>query len=143
MKLYEIIKNIDKYGKFVLICILIIFLLGCIFSGCANHKPISEIKYIDRLHIDTIQKIDSFSRYKYIYVKGDTIVIHDSIDRWRWRDRVIIQHQHDSIDKPIYIEKKLNAFQRFIQGSGFALWGIVFVVFIILIVKIAIKMRGL
>ena len=71
------------------------------------------------LRIDTIYK----DRWHKEYQKGDTIFIHDSIDRWRVRYVYI----HDSIDnsrtdtiyQKVEIEKKGSEFLRM---SGIAFW---------------------
>ena len=88
------------------------------------------------LRIDTIYR----DRWHKEYQKGDTVFIHDSIDRWHNRYVYI----HDSIDnsrtdtvwQQVPVEKKQNMFLR---NSGIALWVILTLAFVAMIIGIVIK----
>ena len=88
------------------------------------------------LRIDTVYK----DRWHREYVKGDTMYIHDSIDRWH-KEYIYI---HDSIDhsridtiyNTVQVEKKGSAFWK---GSGIAFWVLLGILFIGLAIGIVIK----
>ena len=82
--------------------------------------------YIDRWHTTTI--------------KGDTVIIHDSIDRWY--EKLVFVHDSidnsriDTISKIVEIEKPQSVFLR---NSGIALWVIIALIISGAIVGIVIK----
>ena len=88
------------------------------------------------LRIDTIYQ----DRWHTKYQKGDTVFIHDSIDRWHNKYVYI----HDSIDnsrtdtiyKPVPVEKQ---YKSFLVNSGVALWVIVTLFVLSVIIGIVIK----
>ena len=105
--------------------VAILLLLIC-FAGCKVKAPVTVGTHTQtrdsirtELRIDTVYK----DRWHTEYMRGDTLIIHDSIDRWRIKEVYI----HDSIDNSridsipviVEIEKKGAAFWR---GSGIAFW---------------------
>ena len=122
---------------------VILFLLLINMVGCAP-RTITVTEYRDRWQHDTTLIRDSVLTYRFIKEKGDTIYIHDSIDRFRWRDRYIETYIHDSIPYEVEVVRevnKLNGWQHFIQGSGYAFWGILILSLIALVIYIIIKIK--
>ena len=82
--------------------------------------------YIDRWHRE--------------YVQGDTVYMHDSIDRWHNRYVYI----HDSIDnsridtiyQTVQVEKP---YKQFLVNSGIALWIIIILIVLTIVAGIFIK----
>ena len=79
--------------------------------GCKGQERIVETvrtEYKNRLveKVDTVSVKDS----TFVYVKGDTLYIYKYRDRWREkivRDTSYIM-KTDSVEIPVYIEKKLS-----------------------------------
>lgn len=125
---------------FILFCLLLFCMVSCkcpcksLVSGSNSTSDNDSVRteyvhdsvYIDRYHTERI--------------KGDTVFVHDSIDRWRNKYVYI----HDSIDnsridtitQTIEVEKKGSAFLR---GSGIALWVLIACLVIGVIIGIIIK----
>ena len=129
----------------VVLTIVLLFLLACLVS-CKSPQVVTLTEYRDRVQHDTVQHVDSIYQYRYIYLQGDTVYIHDSIDRYRWRDKVVEVHIQDSVPYPVEVVREvkapLNGWQRFIQGSGYALWGMLLIGLIALVIIIVIKIKG-
>ena len=128
---------------------LLLLIIGCMillaFVGCKSmpqfptpsgtHES-SRDSIRTELRIDTVYQ----DRWHKEYVKGDTVFIHDSIDRWRIHEVYI----HDSIDisridtiyQKVEVERKGDAFLR---NSGIALWVILAIIFLAVIVGIVLK----
>ena len=127
---------------------LLLLIIGCMillaFVGCKYlPSPIpTDTHEQTRDSIRTELRIDTIYRDRWHteYRKGDTVFIHDSIDRWRIREVYI----HDSIDnsridtiyKKVEIEKQGSAF---LQRSGIALWIIIALLVVSVIIGIVIK----
>lgn len=127
---------------------LLPLIVGCMivlaFVGCKSVTPAVPTNTSNRtsdsvrteLRIDTIYQ----DRWHKEYQKGDTVYIHDSIDRWHNKYVYI----HDSIDnsrtdtiyQPVEIEKKGSAFLR---NSGIALWVIIGLILLAVIGGIFVK----
>lgn len=77
------------YTIFALTALLIVVLT----TSCKSSEPLIESKveyrYIDRVSVDTFYA----DRWHTEYSKGDTIYIHDSIDRWHTRNN----ETHDTL----------------------------------------------
>ena len=128
---------------------LLLLIIGCMillaFIGCKSMPQLptpsgthesSRDSIRTELRIDTIYQ----DRWHNVYMKGDTVFVHDSIDRWRIHEVYI----HDSIDnsridtvyQKIEIEKQGSVFLR---NSGIALWVILAIIFLAVIVGIVLK----
>lgn len=94
----------------------------------------------DNEHTEYVQDSIYIDRIRKEFVKGDTVFIHDSIDRWRSKFVYI----HDSIDNSridtiyntVQVEKKGSAFLR---NSGIALWVIIALLVVSVIIGIVLK----
>ena len=127
---------------------LLLLIIGCMialaFVGCKSVMPALPTNISNRtsdsvrteLRIDTIYQ----DRWHKEYQKGDTVFIHDSIDRWHNKYVYI----HDSIDnsrtdtiyQQVQVEKKGSAFLR---NSGIALWVIIGLILLAVIAGIFVK----
>ena len=122
-----------------IICMFIILaFVGCKAPGVTSggmHRQAHDSVRTEYIH-DSVY----VDRWHKQYVKGDTVYIHDSIDRWRDRKVYI----HDSIDnsridtvyQPIEVEKKGSAF---LHGSGIAFWVLIAIITIAGAVGLIIK----
>lgn len=90
---------------------ILLFIAALLLVGCKGQERIVETvrtEYKDRLveKVDTVSVKDS----TFVYVKGDTLYIYKYRDRWREkivRDTAYIMRT-DSIEIPVYKEKKLS-----------------------------------
>ena len=82
-----------------------VFFAGLIFmalllTGCKS-QPVVVTEYRDRVKHDTIERerVDSVRVVRYVYVKGDTVHITDTVEKYRnvWRDRVQMEYVRDSV----------------------------------------------
>ena len=129
-----------KFAAFIIGFLIGICICVCL-SSCSTPKTVTRTEYRDRHKTDTVQVVDSFYRYRFVWLRGDTIYVHDSIDRWRTKDRVIREYVHDSIDRPIEIEKPKSGFEKAVYGSGYVLWGLIIIAILIGIIKLLIRFR--
>ena len=132
--------KIMSYG---IIALLLLFVICC-FVSCKSQQMPTLLNSSDRSHdsIRTEYVHDSvyIDRWHKEIQKGDTIWIHDSIDRWRNKYVYI----HDSIDnsrtdtiyQTVEIEKKGSTFLR---NSGIALWVIIALIIAGVVIGIILK----
>ena len=82
-----------------------VFFAGLLFmalllTGCKS-QPVVVTEYRDRVIHDTIERerVDSVRVVRYVYVKGDTVHITDTVEKYRnvWRDRVQMEYVRDSV----------------------------------------------
>lgn len=92
--------------------------------------------------IRTEYRIDTLivDRWHTIVHKGDTVYIHDSIDRWRIKHDSIYAYKYinntDTIRIPVEIEKQGS---QFLRNSGIALWVLLALLLLAVIAGIVIK----
>lgn len=109
--------------RYIIVLIILASLCSC-----------GQVKYVTQVQHDTttvyqnntIYQHDSIYVYKdrYIHVKGDTVYVTETLFKDRWK----IKEVHDTVFKekikeveketPIYIEKKLNWFQKLFLVLG-------------------------
>lgn len=134
-----------KFAGIAYVFLAIILVVCCLaFAGCKVSAPAvvggTHEQTRDSIRTEYIHDSTYIDRWHTRYVKGDTVFIHDSIDRWH--DRFV--YIHDSIDNSridsipviVEVEKKGNVF---LQRSGIALWIIIALLVVSVIVGIVIK----
>ena len=103
----------------------IVFILLALLVSCRTIQPVVGTHNEQSDSIRTEYRIDSFyvDRWHTIWTKGDTVYIHDSIDRWRTRHDSIYAYKYinttDTITNTVYVEDEHGAFWK---GSGIAFW---------------------
>lgn len=119
------------YTIFALTALLIVVLT----TSCKSSEPLIESKveyrYIDRERIDTLYN----DRWHTEYMRGDTLVIHDSIDRWHThneyvRDTLILT---DTVTKTEYVEVEVEKEPTFWEKIGMMAKGGVLAVVLVLV----------
>lgn len=98
-------------------------LLACL-AGCkTQYVAMPEIHTL--YHHATDLRVDSTSRDRWheVFTRGDTVFIHDSIDRWHYRliNTTDTVHQTDSVPYPVEVPKYIrqrNLYDR-ITAAGF------------------------
>ena len=112
--------------------IVIAFMLAMLVCGCTTTKYVETIK-TDTLHhyelqYDSIVRVDSI--YEREYIKGDTIYKEKEVYRYRNTHKAKVDTVRETkveyVEKPIEVEKKLTAWQKFkINAGEWMLGGIV------------------
>ena len=109
----------------IVIAFVLAMVVCFLLSSCRTEYIPIEVVRIDTLHhtayrVDSIQSVDSV--YIKEVVKGDTVVIEKT--KIKYRDRVkevtdtIKETVVQTIEKPIEVEKKLTAWQKFKINAG-------------------------
>ena len=115
-------KAIENVLQIVIAFVLA--LIVCAMIGCTTTKYVETIK-TDTLHhyelqYDSIVRIDSI--YEREYVKGDTIYKEKEVHRYRNTHKAKVdtvrEIKVEYVEKPIEVEKKLTAWQKFKINAG-------------------------
>ena len=107
--------------------------MALLLTGCKS-QPVVVTEYRERVKHDTIERerVDSVRVVRYVYVKGDTVHITDTVEKYRnvWRDRVQMEYVRDSV--PYVQEVKVPVRMR--NGyARFTSWG--FWIFLVIIIS--------
>lgn len=110
------------------------------FCGCRSQKIVTVTEYRDRVKTDTVNitRVDSVYVSHYLFTKGDTVHMRDTIYQYRvlHDTETKTEYVRDSVPYPVEIIKEVrtrNAYDRF-TSAGF--W--IFVVLALMAVAIRI-----
>lgn len=94
--------------------------ISLLLAACAQTKTVTVTEYRDRVVTDTVEKlrVDSVYVSRWIKQKGDTIILHDTIFKYRvlHDTETVKEYVHDSIPYQVEITKevrKRNGYDRF------------------------------
>ena len=97
-----------------------VILISVFLSACAQTKTVTVTEYRDRVVTDNVEKlrVDSVYVSRWIKQKGDTIILHDTIFRYRvlHDTETVKEYVHDSIPYQVEVTKevrKRNGYDRF------------------------------
>ena len=97
-----------------------VILISVFLEACAQTKTVTVTEYRDRVVTDTVEKlrVDSVYVSRWIKQKGDTIILHDTIFKYRvlHDTETVKEYVHDSIPYQVEITKevrKRNGYDRF------------------------------
>lgn len=97
-----------------------VILISVFLAACAQTRTVTVAEYRDRVVTDTVEKLRMDSVYvsRWIKHKGDTIILHDTILKYRvLHDTEIVKELvHDSIPYQVEVTKevrKRNGYDRF------------------------------
>ena len=128
-------------------CIVMFF--GAVVGGCKSPAiVVPSVHNKDSVRIEYKYKIDSIfiDRYHTITIKGDTVIIHDSVFRnvykYLQQHDTITVNKTDTVPVVVEVQKPENDGDRFLKNSGIAFWVLLAVLFCVGIVIIAIKIRN-
>ena len=121
--------------------IIILLLMLLAMAGCKQQQlPILPTNSAQRDSVRIEIQHDSvyIDRWHSIYTKGDTVYIHDSIfrDRWKFRHDSIYFASTDTIYQQVVVEKQGS---QFLRNSGIALWVLLGLLLLAVIVGIVLK----
>ena len=99
--------------------------ISLLLAACAQTKTVTVTKYRDLVITDTVEKlrVDSVYVSRWIKQKGDTIILHDTIFKYRvlHDTETVKEYVHDSIPYQVEVTKevrKRNGYDRF-TSCGF------------------------
>lgn len=97
-----------------------VILISVFLAACAQTKTVTVTEYRDRAVTDTVEKlrVDSVYVSRWIKQKGDTIILHDTIFKYRvlHDTETLTEYVHDSIPYQVEVTKevrKRNGYDRF------------------------------
>lgn len=97
-----------------------VILISVFLAACAQTKTVTVTEYRDRVVTDTVEKlrVDSVYVSRWINQKGDTIILHDTIFKYRvlHDTETVKEYVHDSIPYQVDVTKevrKRNGYDRF------------------------------
>lgn len=97
-----------------------VILISVLLAACAQTKTVTVTEYSDRVVTDTVEKlrVDSVYVSRWIKQKGDTIILHDTIFKYRVLNdtETVKEYVHDSIPYQVEVTKevrKRNGYDRF------------------------------
>ena len=125
----------------IMFFLLIFLLLLLAMVGCKQQQlPILPTNTAQRDSVRIEIQHDSvyIDRWHSIYTKGDTVYIHDSIfrDRWKYKHDSIYFASTDTIYQQVVVEKQGS---QFLRNSGIALWVLLGSLLLAVIVGIVLK----
>lgn len=99
--------------------------ISLLLAACSQTKTVTVTEYRDRVVTDTVEKlrVDSVYVSRWIKQKGDTIILHDTIFKYRvlHDTETVKEFVHDSIPYQVEVTKevrKRNGYDRF-TSCGF------------------------
>ena len=102
-----------------------VILISVFLAACAQTKTVTVTEYRDRVVTDTVEKlrVDSVYVSRWIKQKGDSIILHDTIFKYRvlHDTETVKEYVHDSIPYKVEVVKevrKRNGYDRF-TSCGF------------------------
>ena len=97
-----------------------VILISVFLTACAPTRTVTVTDYRDRVVTDTVEKlrVDSVYVSRWIKQKGDTIILHDTILKYRvlHDTETVKEFVHDSIPYQVEVTKevrKRNGYDRF------------------------------
>lgn len=113
-------------------------LLAIALSSCAHrYYPMPEIHTL--YHHATDLRVDSISRDRWheVFTRGDTVFVHDSIDRWHYifsgtTDTI---RQHDSIPYPVEVPVYIRQRNWYDHATSWGFWLLLSAILLILFLR--------
>ena len=97
-----------------------VILISVFLVACTQTKTLTVKEYRDRVVTDTVEKlrVDSVYVSRWIKLQGDTIIVHDTILKYRvlHDTETVKEYVHDSIPYKVEVIKevrKRNGYDRF------------------------------
>lgn len=127
-----------------MVIVLFLSMILLAFVGCKTPQlptlPSSSERSRDSIRTEYVHDSVYIDRWHREIQKGDTVYVHDSIDRWR--NKYVYIHDSignsrtDTIYQQVVVEKSGSAFLR---NSGIALWVLIAILVVAVIIGIVLK----
>ena len=141
-----------------MLTVSIVLALVLTMSGCGTVRTVTVTEYKERVVHDTAYQTTYRDRIDSVYVHDTTYidtagVQHHNRKEYRSQNtqtrdtiyKTVEVHVVDSIpyevEVPVEVERPMSTWQRFIYGSGYALWALIAVIIFTLICMGILKLR--
>ena len=103
-----------------------IILISVFLAACAQTKTVTVTEYRDRVVTDTVEKlrVDSVYVSRWIKQRGDTIILHDTIFKYRvlYDTETVKEYVHDSIPYPVEVVKEVRKRNGYDHFTSWGFW---------------------
>ena len=103
-----------------------VILISVFLAACAQTKTITVTEYRDRVVTDTVEKlrVDSVYVSRWIKQKGDTIILHDTIFKYRvlHDTETAKEYVNDSIPYQVEVTKEVRKRNWYDRLTSWGLW---------------------
>lgn len=109
-----------------------VIMISVFLAACTQTKTITVKEYRDRVVTDTVEKlrVDSVYVSRWIKLQGDTIIVHDTILKYRvlHDTETVKEYVHDSIPYKVEVIKdvrKRNSYDMFVSWGFWILLALI------------------
>lgn len=110
-----------------------------LLSGCKSGQVLVREVVREVVH-DTVVRYDSVSHehIRTVLLRGDTVLVHDSVyvDRWRWRTETQRIEVRDSIPYPVEVERPVVVRTGYDRFCSCFFWIVVALVVVWIVYKV-------
>ena len=103
-----------------------VILISVFLASCAQTKTVTVTEYSDRVVTDTVEKlrVDSVYVSRWIKQKGDTIILHDTIFKYRvlHDTETVKEYVHDSIPYKVEVTKEVRKRNGYDRVTSWGFW---------------------
>ena len=103
-----------------------VILISVFLAACAQTRMITVTEYRDRMVTDTVEKlrVDSVYVSRWIKQNGDTIILHDTIFKYRvlHDTETVKEYVHDSIPYQVEVTKEVRKRNWYDRFTSWGFW---------------------
>ena len=103
-----------------------VILISVFLAACAQTKTVTVTEYRDRVVTDTVEKlrVDSVYVSRWIKQRGDTIILHDTIFKYRvlHDTETVKEYVHDSIPYQVEVTKEVRKRNWYDRFTSWGFW---------------------
>ena len=103
-----------------------VILISVFLAACAQTKTVTVTEYRERVVTDTVEKlrVDSVYVSRWIKQKGDTIILHDTIFKYRvlHDTETVKEYVHDSIPYKVEVTKEVRKRNWYDRFTSWGFW---------------------
>lgn len=103
-----------------------VILISVFLAACTQTKTLTVKEYRDRVVTDTVEKllVDSVYVSRWIKLQGDTIIVHDTIIKYRvlHDTETVKEYVHDSIPYKVEVIKEVRKRNRYDRFTSWGFW---------------------
>lgn len=103
-----------------------VILISVFLAACAQTKTVTVTEYRDRVVTDTAERlrVDSVYVSRWIKQKGDTIILHDTIFKYRvlHDTETVKEYVHDSIPYQVEVTKEVRKRNWYDRFTSWGFW---------------------
>lgn len=103
-----------------------VILISVFLAACSQTKTVTVTEYRDRVVTDTLEKlrVDSVYVSRWIKQMGDTIILHDTIFKYRvlHDTETVKEYVHDSIPYQVEVTKEVRKRNWYDRFTSWGFW---------------------